>query len=455
MEVTLQDGRTMTCADAPFAKGGVGAVYACPGGDHVVKLFEHPRATQRESLQRIVEDYRDVAGEEWAPLFRWPSAIVVGPRLGVLVPRIAQGHIELAWLTRLGALATRPKLRSWKLRLRVALSLAMAVTRLHGHGIAHSDLSDKNVYFHPELGDVTLIDLDGLVVPNVDAPQVIGTPHYIAPEILADPRIPPSTRADHHSLAVLIYQLLLYRHPLLGPRVLSHDPGDDARLALGPDGLYIDHPGDHGNRPTADLWHSFWPSQLMGPQLAALFERAFISGLRDPAARPTAGEWLGALTRLSDRVIGCRDADCPERFFPLTDGFGPQCPWCRSALEVAHHTPVLHLFQSNSGSHYAPEPHAPWWMVASQGRKLFEWHATRGVNASPKALATGALAELQRSRDVWRLHNLGLPELKIVREGRADRVVPIGEHVRLEPGVTLLLGPPPRARAIVIGSFEL
>lgn len=453
MEVTLHGGRTVICDDAPFAKGGVGAVYSGHDGTHVIKLFENPRGAMLESLQRIVEDYNNIADGEWSPMFRWPSEIVVAPRLGVRVPRIGERFQELAWLTRLGALATRPDLRSWKLRVQVALSLAMAVTRLHGHGIAHSDLSDKNVYFNIDSGDVTLIDLDGLVVPGVDAPHVIGTPHYIAPEIVADSRIPPSTRADQHSLAVLIYQLLLYRHPLMGPRVLSTDTGDDARLALGPGGLYVDHPTDHSNRPVADLWESFWPSHLIGPLLAGMFERAFVAGLHDPGARPLAGEWLGALTRLSDRVVSCKDPGCPEQFFTVTDGVGAQCPWCRHALALPRHTPVLHLYQTGSGNHYAPEP-APWWVVAAPGRKLYDWHVTKGVNASPKAQAGTPLAEIRRSKDAWRLLNIGLKELKVIRDGQVERVIPIDEQVRLDQGVSLLLGPPPRARAIVVGRLE-
>jgi serine/threonine protein kinase len=57
--------------------------------------------------------------------------------------------------------------------------------RLHAAGLAHSDLSYKNVLVDPAGGNACIIDIDGLVVPGKFPPDVVGTPDFIAPEVIA------------------------------------------------------------------------------------------------------------------------------------------------------------------------------------------------------------------------------------------------------------------------------
>jgi serine/threonine protein kinase len=121
------------------------------------------------------------------------------------------------------------ELGDWKRSLRMALRVARALRRIHAAGLVHGDLSYRNVILDPSGGDACLIDLDGLVVPGEYPPEVIGTPDFIAPEIVASRHLPrdhperqlPDWHADLHALAVLIYLLLLLRHPLRGDKI--HD----------------------------------------------------------------------------------------------------------------------------------------------------------------------------------------------------------------------------------------
>ena len=91
--------------------------------------------------------------------------------------------------------------------------ISRAVRRLHAASLAHSDLSYKNVLVDPTSGRACIIDIDGLVVPGKFPPDVVGTPDFVAPEVIetqhldkTDPnRKLPSVATDHHALAVLIY----------------------------------------------------------------------------------------------------------------------------------------------------------------------------------------------------------------------------------------------------------
>lgn len=83
---------------------------------------------------------------------------------------------------------------------------------MHAAGLCHSDLSYKNVLIDPEMGHACIIDVDGLVVPGKYPPDVVGTPDFIAPEVVKtshlskeDPnRVLPSITTDRHALSVLI-----------------------------------------------------------------------------------------------------------------------------------------------------------------------------------------------------------------------------------------------------------
>ena len=95
---------------------------------------------------------------------------------------------------------------------------------MHAAGLAHSDLSYKNILVDPVSGSASVIDVDGLVVPGKYPPDVVGTPDFIAPEVVRTSHLSkdnpdrylPSIATDKHALAVLIYMYLLYRHPLRG-----------------------------------------------------------------------------------------------------------------------------------------------------------------------------------------------------------------------------------------------
>ncbi len=130
------------------------------------------------------------------------------------------------------------------------------------------------------------------------------------------------------------------------------------------------------------------------------------------------------------------------------------CPRCQARLELRDHTPVLHLYEERGDARYEPVRDA--WIAGTEGRKLYPRHIT---TSAARAAAMGsaeerAMAEVEHDDGIWGLRNLALEELRVIRNGRVDRVVPIGEAVTLHDGLTLLLAPAPHGRAIVVSRFE-
>ena len=238
--------------------------------------------------------------------------------------------------------------------MQVCLNLARAVRRLHAAGLAHSDLSYRNCLVDPKNGRACIIDIDGLVVPGLFPPDVIGTPDFIAPEVLTTLHLPmrsdpsnsnsplnpnrhfPCRETDRHALAVLIYMYLFHRHPLRGGKVWDLDDDKQEKLEMGEKALFVEHPRDTTNRVKVNSGSKLlpWvdpsklPYTMFGPYLKELFEKAFIDGLHNPRLRPSADAWETELVKTFDMIQPCQNKSCVKKWFIFDNTTKPKCPYC-------------------------------------------------------------------------------------------------------------------------------
>lgn len=480
VQCLTNEGYPIEFVDEVIGSGAMKDVYFSPDRSHVVAFYKAPPDPQsRERLQMITGQYRDsifgqAGADYWRKVFCWPSAMVEHEgRLGMVVPTYAphfffeHGSRDNDFLGIRGrekegkwfASAHNqnrfvdPRERGhWLNYLRICLHIARAVRRLHAAGLAHSDLSYKNVLVDPVHGNASVIDLDGLVVPGKYPPDVVGTPDFIAPEVVmtthlakSDPqRALPSIATDRHALAVLMYMYLFYRHPLRGRQV--HDFEDaqrDEALAMGEHALFIEHPTDVRNRlntvearPTEMPWVDTdrLPCSLSGPYLTPLFHRAFVDSLHRPGIRPTADEWESALVKTIDLVQPCQNSACMQEWYVFNNTTQPACPFC--SRQHFGRIPVLNLYSSPQGEgSYRPDNHR---VMVWTGQSLFAWHANRLI-APNERLAPEQLARVGyfvSHEGAWWLVNERLPDLMSV----SNRVaVPLGDKVELKDGLQLLL----------------
>ncbi|HZP53364.1 protein kinase domain-containing protein [Actinocrinis sp.] len=93
---------------------------------------------------------------------------------------------------------------------RLGDEIAQALTAVHAAGIVHRDLQPANILVENATGRAKLVDFGIAWIagnPRLTASNsVIGTPHYLAPELLTGGAVSPA--ADVYSLAVCLYQLL-------------------------------------------------------------------------------------------------------------------------------------------------------------------------------------------------------------------------------------------------------
>ena len=66
------------------------------------------------------------------------------------------------------------------------------------------------------------------------------------------------------------------------------------------------------------------PYIVTGPYLSELFKRAFIDGLHNPIARPTADEWEQALVKTVDLLQPCQGANCEQKWYAFDNSKSPK-----------------------------------------------------------------------------------------------------------------------------------
>lgn len=469
LKATLTDGSKVEFHDQPIGAGGEKTVFFTKDKKDVVCFFFSSlsdRQERRRRIEKILGNYNPTANaataDYWKTHFCWPTALLDGdgalpknflrannildPPLAVIAPAYRKNFF---FTDRTGSV--REKNGKWftseKPRkqlppeekgnflgyLQVCTKMARAVRRMHFAGLAHSDLSNKNVLIDPRNGDACIIDIDSLVVPGIAPPSVLGTPGYIAPEVLAGKAL-PSIETDGHALSVLIYESLLQRHPLRGPKVHSKASAEeDEKFSMGERALFIEHPSDTSNaiKPPPLV-----PVGALGPYLGELLQRAFTDGLHEPKKRPSAGEWERALYRTFDLL---HPSPQDGEWFVLAPGMPLRCPFSRRNL--AQPVPFARFYSEARPGNFVHEKHS---LTIYHNLPLMKWHTIAKNMPGENADRTrqGYFSFFQGRW--WLVNESGAP-MQVVQ----GRTVPHGEALEITGGLQLRVSMQPNGRLLV------
>ena len=170
--------------------------------------------------------------------------------------------------------------------LQIARQLCLGLFAAHEHGVLHRDLKPQNVMVDGD-GDVRITDF-GIAIErerSVDGASVVGTPAYMAPEVLCGGA--PSVKSDLYSLGLVLHEVFT------GRRV--YDGGSMTELV---------EARSRAPRPPSDYVRD----------LDREVERAILACLEpDPARRPeTAMEVLAALPGHDPLALALAAGDTPS-----------------------------------------------------------------------------------------------------------------------------------------------
>jgi len=102
----------------------------------------------------------------------------------------------------------------------VVSKVARGLAEVHRSGMIHRDLKLSNIILLPQ-GEPVITDFGLARLVTTDPEQnevgaIVGTPAYLAPELVASPPAPASPLSDIYSLGVVLYQLLTGELPVQG-----------------------------------------------------------------------------------------------------------------------------------------------------------------------------------------------------------------------------------------------
>jgi len=298
-----------------IGSGGQGQVYhtSIHGQDFALKWYFPHSATaeQRAAIERLI--HKGPPNDR----FLWPQDIALCPGLssfGYLMPLREPRYRGMA------ELMSRVVDPTFRTLTTVGLELADSFLRLHSLGFCYRDISFGNIFFDPVTGEVSICDNDNVAIDGEGTGGVIGTPRFMAPEIVrGDSK--PSIGSDLYSLAVILFYMFMVHHPLEGRRereIACLDLPAMKKL-YGTDALFIFDPKHGANRPVAGIHNNatlFW--NLYPGYVREIFTRAFTGGLRDAGERVRESEWGTLFARMRDQIFYCRT--CGAENFLVAEG---------------------------------------------------------------------------------------------------------------------------------------
>lgn len=285
-----------------LGSGGQGEVYdvKCGGKHYAVKWYFQGSATQRQ--KKILEAI--VAKGSPDPSFLWPLELIISERgslFGYVMPLRPKYYKSIVDLMKK---RVNP---SFYTLCRTAFNLTRGYQKLHAMGAKYQDISFGNLFFNPDNGDVLICDNDNVSFDNSKPGGILGTPGFMAPEIVRGEKR-PSRDTDRYSLSVLLFYLFMVNHPLEGKLEASIRCMDmAARIKLyGTDPVFIFDPDNKSNRPVKGIHDNaciYW--SLYPEELRRMFTKAFTVGLSEPSKRITEPEWMTLFSNMMNGIIQC------------------------------------------------------------------------------------------------------------------------------------------------------
>jgi serine/threonine protein kinase len=310
-----------------IGRGGESAIYHVAGHpDYLIKIYTTPHIAvyERKLTWMLAHPPDDPTIHLGHTSFAWPLEMLYDEQdafTGYLMPFIQKAVTVLK--------VFNPRLRAQTLPgfdrrylYRTARNLATAVEALHARDYVIGDLHESNVMVTSS-ALVTLIDTDSFQVEAEGQlyPCIVGKPEYTPPELQGKSfqQVKRLPEHDHFGLGVLIFQLLMEgNHPFRGRWLGSSDPPSlEEKICWGlfP---YEPHPSGLVAPPPTGLG-----LDTLHPELADLVRRCFVDGYKQPALRPTPGEWKQALATAEGTLVGCPQGHYYSNYLDA-------CPKCRA-----------------------------------------------------------------------------------------------------------------------------
>ncbi|MDR0652204.1 MAG: serine/threonine-protein kinase [Synergistaceae bacterium] len=302
-----------------------------------------------------------------------------------------------------------------------ALCIVGGFKALHNNGYSYQDLNDGNFFIDPKIGEVLICDNDN-VAPYGQNLGIAGKCRYMAPEIVMSKKL-PDIHTDRFSLAVILFMLLFYNHPLEGKKTMCPCLTEELeRKFYGSEPVFIYDPQDTSNLPVRGVHTNvinFWPlfPNFIHQAFAEAFSKEVLIG-SDIEHRTTEKRWQEVFTSLRDKMIKC---SCGNETFIDVDSPSSLCIDCRKQIAKP---PVLKVKKYQ--------------VVLYPGNKIFKCHVASDSDDFSEAM--GEVITSRLSQDTWGLRNNSNTSWAAVSPNGERRTVNKGSVVPIVRGFKINFG---------------
>ena len=365
-----------------LGEGGQGVVYRVnyEGRELALKWYFPKMADPVRFYENI---QRNISQGAPTNAFLWPLYITErqDDSFGYLMNLRPQGYRDFSLF-----LLAKERFASLGAIINAAISIVGGFRALHDKGYSYQDLNDGNFFIDPKNGDVLICDNDN-VAPYGEALGIAGKCRYMAPEIVVGKK-PPDIHTDRFSLAVILFMILFYNHPLEGKRTMCPCLTEELeRKFYGSEPVFIYDPQDNSNLPVRGVHTNvinFWP--LYPPLVHQAFFEAFSKTAMigaDTEHRTTEKQWQEVFTSLRDKMIIC---SCGNETFVNVDSPSSLCIDCNKTIEKP---PVLKVKKYQ--------------VVLCPGNKIYKYHIVDGSDDYKEPMGEVVISKM--SKDSWGLKN--------------------------------------------------
>lgn len=309
--VVTSSGKSMTIVKF-LGAGGQGEVYEVLYEGKRLALKWYFVQTGTPNQKQMIEQLVSLGKPD--ERFLWPTEVVdvyKKKSFGYLMP------LRPSQFSNIVDLMKRRVEPNFDAVITACIQLADSFHKLHQKDLCYRDISFGNFFFHARTGDVLICDNDNVTPTSIDQTGVLGTPRFMAPEIVLG-KNKPNMASDLFSLSILIFYMLMMHHPLEGRLEKSIKCFDLPAMTklYGERPIFVFDPINSSNRPVPgfhDNAIAFWP--IYTERIRQLFIQTFTKGARIPNQRPTEKVWRDALIDLKNSITLC---DCGmENFYDI------------------------------------------------------------------------------------------------------------------------------------------
>ncbi len=321
--------------------GGQGIVYKVKsedGKEYALKWYKTFILSNQKAFYSNLES--NINNGSPGEIFLWPLDLVgeSDGYFGYIMDIIPKGYYALSQF-----LLQRVRFANMETQINAALNIVNGFRILHNNGYSYQDLNDGNFFINPDTGDVLICDNDN-VSPNGKNTGIKGKFRYMAPEVLLNEK-EPDIHSDRFSLAIILYLLLFFNHPLecVYENSNPHEPlsQEENHSIYGENPIFVWDPENTANNSNRKmqsnqgvLWN-LYPKILKDMFLEA-FSHSLMRGEKTER-RITEKRWEDVLINTRSALCYCK---CGIETFYQEGGKNIKCSHCKTTFHVP---PILKL----------------------------------------------------------------------------------------------------------------